>query len=230
MAPSQENPIRDVSYLSLRRTIGYIGFFMPWLVRVVANLGEGPGKDLGYLKSISAYYYTSAHDVFVGLLFAAGLFLCFYRGSVKSIQDRILGVIWGFAAAFIGLVPMDRCEAVALPSGCVIHSTQHFIPVTVFFAISIYMTLFRFTKSPKPENLKPEKKKRNKVYIVCGVVMLASALILFYNNRQGISIFWPEAIALFSFSVAWLVKGHTIFADKPRSPEAPVAAAAALQL
>jgi hypothetical protein len=52
------------------------------------------------LMSISAYYYTSGRDIFVGSLFAAGLFLSFYCGSLNSMQDRILAVIWGIAAIF----------------------------------------------------------------------------------------------------------------------------------
>src|SRR6185436_4271209 len=89
----RSDPNLDVSYLALRKSIGWIGILMPWVARAVANLRSGTP-----LMSISAYYYTSGRDIFVGSLFGAGLFLSFYRGSLNSIQDRILAVIWGVAA------------------------------------------------------------------------------------------------------------------------------------
>jgi len=46
------------------------------------------------LMSISAYYHTSGRDIFVGSLFAAGVFLTFHRGSLNSVQHRILAVFF----------------------------------------------------------------------------------------------------------------------------------------
>ncbi len=174
---------------------------MPWVVRAVANVDNGTP----FLTSISAYYHTAGRDVFVGSLFAAGLFLSFYRGSLNSRQDRVLAVIWGISAAFIGLIPSDPNR-----------TTYHFIPVTIFFAISIYMTLFRFTK-PSQLPVTPEKHQRNKIYIACGVVMLASVLAIAYLDYKGSSVFVPEAIAIAFFGIAWLVKGQMIFADNVSS-------------
>ena len=136
---------------------------MPWITRAVAKMRGAPS-----LQSISAYYHTGGRDIFVGSLFAAGLFLSFYRGSLKSKLDRILAVIWGLAAVFIGLIPMNPCDDPNLT--CVDRGqTYHFIPVVVFFAINIYMTLFRFTK-PSQLPVTPEKQQRNRVYVAMGVV------------------------------------------------------------
>ena len=202
------HPQLDVSYLSLRKSIGWIGIVMPWVVRGVAKLGSGTS-----LMSISAYYYTSGRDIFVGSLFAAGLFLSFYRGSLNSKLDRILAIVWGIAAAFIGLIPMNPCGDHGLPCVDPNRPTYHFIPVVIFFAINLYMTLFRFTK-PSRLPVTPEKLQRNKVYIAAGIVMLASVLTIAYLDQVGGSIFVPEAIAIAAFGVAWLVKGQMILADK----------------
>ena len=205
----QSDPILDVSYLSLRKSIGWIGILVPWVARAVANNRSGAP----FLMSISAYYYTSGRDIFVGSLFAAGLFLTFYRGSLNSKQDRILAVIWGIAAAFIGLIPMNPCGDPQLACVDPDRRTYHFIPVAVFFAINIYMALVRFTK-PSQLPITPEKQQRNKIYIACGVVMLASVLAIAYLDQVRSSVFVPEAIAIASFGVAWLVKGQMILADK----------------
>ncbi len=209
---THSDPSLDVSYLSLRKSIGWIGILMPWVARAVANIRNGTPL----LTSISAYYFTTGRDIFVGSLFAAGLFLSFYRGSLNSRQDRILAVIWGIAAAFIGLIPMNPCGDTHLTCVDRNHRTYHFIPVTVFFAINIYMALFRFTK-PSQLPVTPEKQQRNRIYIACGVVMLASVLTIAYLDQVERSIFVPEAIAIASFGVAWLVKGQMILADKVSS-------------
>ena len=205
----RSDPSLDVSYLSLRQAIGWIGILMPWVARAVAKMLTGTP----FLMSISAYYYSSGRDIFVGSLFAAGVFLGFYRGNLNSKLDRILAMIWGTAAAFIGLIPMNPCGDSHLPCGDPNHRSYHFIPVAVFFAINIYMTLFRFTK-PSRLPITLEKQKRNTVYIACGVVMLVSVLTIACFDQWGRSIFVPEAIAIASFGIAWLVKGQAILADK----------------
>ena len=129
------DPNLDISYLSLRKSIGWIGILMPWVARAVANVTSGAP----FLMSISAYYYTSGRDIFVGSLFAAGLFLAFYRGSLNSKQDRILAVIWGAAAVFIGLVPMNPCGDPTLScvrsefkDACTISSPSAFFSQSIF--------------------------------------------------------------------------------------------------
>jgi hypothetical protein len=212
-AAPRSDPSLDISYLSLRKSIGWIGILMPWVARGVANIRNGTSL----LMSISAYYYSSGRDIFVGSLFAAGLFLTFYRGSLNSKQDRILAVVWGVAAAFIGLIPMNPCGDPHLTCVDPNHQTYHFVPVAVFFAINIYMALFRFTK-PSQLPVTPEKKQRNKIYIACGIVMVASVLTIAYFDQVKRSIFVPEAIAIASFGVAWLVKGQMVLADKVSAP------------
>jgi hypothetical protein len=217
------DPILDISYLSLRKSIGWIGILMPWVARAVANIRDGRP----FLMSISAYYYTPGRDIFVGSLFGAGLFLSFYRGSLNDKQDRILAVIWGIAAAFIALIPMNPCGDPQLACVDPNHQTYHFIPVAVFFAINIYMALFRFTK-PSQLPVTPEKQQRNKIYTGCGAVMLASVLAIAYFDHVRQSIFLPEALAIASFGVAWLVKGQMILADKisPRAASSHAAGGA----
>jgi len=58
-----------------------------------------------------------------------------------------------------------------------------------------------------------QKVLRNRIYTVCGVVMLLAfaAISLMALTDRGGSIFWPETVAVVAFSVAWLVKGQTYF-------------------
>ena len=47
------DPILDVSYLSLRKSIGWIGILMPWVVRAVANLHGGAPLVPGHIQMSS---------------------------------------------------------------------------------------------------------------------------------------------------------------------------------
>ena len=66
------------------------------------------------------------------------------------------------------------------------------------------------------------KKKRNKVYVACGVFMLLAMVItIIYNlcwQDTIISVAKPvltlEWLMIWAFGFSWLVKGQTIWSDK----------------
>ena len=68
-----------------------------------------------------------------------------------------------------------------------------------------------------------EKRKRNQVYVACGVAILVwIALIAAYDIfltrtsvAEGKPVFWLESLALWSFGVSWTVKGEAILKDRP---------------
>ena len=86
--------------------------------------------------------------------------------------------------------------------------------VATFFSLCFYLVYFRFDAfTPQP----PTKQKvaRNKIYKVCGVVMLVAFVaigILALANKPA-SIFWPETVAVGAFAVAWLVKGRIVLKE-----------------
>ena len=221
MAP--RNPLDAeliVSYLTLRKAVGYIGLLMPILVRVGAYYFEQIPSN----TSISAYYYTSMRDLFVGALAAIGVFLFCYRGT--DTQDNILTNIAGACAVAIALLPTepeyhplihaqfpniltDECYRNHGPLGF------HIYVVAAFFLIISYLTIFRFTKPGRSDDIN-RKRSRNKVYIACGIVMvICIALVVIIKLRDYTSsIFWPETVAIVAFSIAWLTKGHAILKDR----------------
>lgn len=221
MAP--RNPLDAeliVSYLTLRKAVGYIGLLMPIIVRVGAYYFEQIPSN----TSISAYYYTSMRDVFVGTLAAIGVFLFCYRGP--DTQDNLLTNIAGACAVAIGLLPTepeyhpliaakfpnilsDECYRNHGPLGF------HIFVVAAFFLIISYLTIFRFTK-PSQSHITQRKRSRNKVYVACGIVMVICivAIVIIKLIDADSSIFWPETIAIVAFGIAWLTKGHAILKDR----------------
>ena len=69
--------------------------------------------------------------------------------------------------------------------------------------------------------MSPEKAKRNKLYVSCGVVILGCiALIPFYHfflEDTGIAalkpVFWLETLALWAFGISWMTKGEMLWRD-----------------
>ena len=81
------------------------------------------------------------------------------------------------------------------------------------------MSLFLFTKSKGPVTTK--KKQRNRVYRVCGIVILIAIAGI---PILGIDSIWEqikflkptfvlETIALVAFGISWLTKGEAILGD-----------------
>ena len=209
-----------ISYMTLRKSLGYVAIAMPIAVKLGAYWFEGIPSH----ESISAYYYTSMRDLFVGTLFAVGIFLFCYRGYDRL--DNLLTNAAGAAAIGIGLLPMepqyhsvlvarfpgitsDACYLTRGPLGF------HFYVVAAFFAAVSYLAIFRFTKTDKVV-MTPEKRTRNRVYVSCGILMIACfvAIAALKARWPQTSIFWPETVAIVAFSVAWLTKGEAVLKDR----------------
>ena len=91
--------------------------------------------------------------------------------------------------------------------------TIHNVSAVGFFAMLSICSLFLFTKSDG--NPTENKKKRNIIYRVCGIGMVASFLILLLPYFY-IQIWLVEFLALLFFGVSWLTKAdclRILFAD-----------------
>ena len=216
--PTLDPPLDNefiISFFRLRQALGYIGIAMPFVVKVGAYIIDKVPSN----TSISAYYYTSLRDVFVGSLAAIGVFLFCYRGPDK--QDNWLTNIAGLCAIGIGLFPtdptyhqviLDKCPTV-LNGPCYEKHLLglHFYLAAAFFLIISYLAVFRFKKPSRPYITK-QKETRNKVYVACGIAMFLSLVAIVLIPQK--SIFVPEAVAIVAFGIAWLTKGQAFLKDK----------------
>ena len=93
--------------------------------------------------------------------------------------------------------------------------------MAAFFLIISDLTICRFPKPSRPYITK-QKLTRNKIYRICGVVMVVMlmAIVAMKAINKDQSIFWPETIAIVAFGIAWLVKGQAILKDKDVITEA----------
>lgn len=226
-APGQ-TPI-DLSQLAHRRVIGFLGLFLPALLYVIAGLRPTSLTPWRHLDSLSAYYYSGAVAVLVGVLFALGLFLATYRGYTGDIADRVVGLIGGIAAIFVGLFPTDPPRGVSAPVWWTPPTgTVHYAAAITLFVSFILFSLWLFRRSniPDPRERPLEKRIRNGVFLACGAVMVVSVTWAAFALHGDAPIFWPESFAVWAFAISWLVKGevHRPFVDAMTRARAKAAA------
>ncbi len=93
------------SYVFTRFAIGVLGFLLPLvLVFLEPALFDGLPAPRG---SLSAYYYSGMREVFVGGLWAIGIFLIVYKFLDFS-WESLLSSLAGAAAMLVAVFPTER--------------------------------------------------------------------------------------------------------------------------
>jgi hypothetical protein len=216
MTDSQPHLANDVpgelSQLVHRRLIGFLGLFLPALLYVFAGLRPTEGLPRwALLPSVSAYYYTGAVGVFVGVLFALSLFLFSYPGYKGVLADRVVGGLGGAAALGVALFPTAAPGDLAEPSWWTAAlRVVHYASAVLLFSAFILFSLWLFRKSSVPDrrNRPREKRWRDATSFACGITMVGCVLWAASSSVTDAPIFWPEAIAIVAFAISWLVKGE----------------------
>ncbi len=211
----------DLSDHAHRQLIGYIGLVLPILLIVLTMVRDGVAGWRS-LDSISAYYYTGSVAAFVGMLVALALFLITYHGYKSKYYwaDRAASIAAAIAALGVAFFPKAAPTGVAALSWwSPITGILHHVFAVILFAMFAVFALWLFRLTASGEQVPPDKRRRNRVYLFCGIVIVASVIWAGIAGLNGRSIFWPESIALAAFSVSWLVKGYalTTIAEAARS-------------
>lgn len=203
-----------VSFLFLRRAIGFIGALLPVVLPLGYALSTGRWR---LLASVSSYYYTDMRNVFVGSMCAVGVFLVCYRYRP---WDDVLSTAGGVCALGVALCPTRPADASRLATAV---GVLHSVFAALFLVTMALICWFLFTLSDRPVVQRTAGKSvRNLLYRVCAV------LILLFTALAGLSsfapqsfanrvhpLFWCEALATFAFGLAWFVKGETLLRDQP---------------
>ncbi len=215
-----EDKAREVvrSYYRVRQALGYMGLVLPLLLILAGEIG-----DARIEPSFSDFFHTVSRDIFVGVMFAMGIFLLTYEGYDRqpgeSLSDNWLSSIAGIAAFGVALFPNES------PTGQVATLSQkllgvggsptfHYAFALLFFYCMAHFCLFKFAKTTDPA--------RRRIYRACGWTIAASCVALFVasylkiEGPPGVStfvvdhrlVFWIEAVGVWAFALSWLVKGH----------------------
>ena len=214
--PPEQRP-DDRSGHTHRQVIGYLGAALPLLLLALIKLRPNAATDKWTGDSISAYYWTGAVSLFVGLLAALSLFLLTYRGYDNKDQkyDRGAAIVAGIAAALVAIFPTTPPNGIAhLPWWGDWIKWTHFTAACILFSMFAVFSLWLFRKTAPGEQPDDEKKRRNAIYVVCGIGIIVSMIWALVWGNAHRSIFWPESFALGFFAWSWLVKGRALHSIK----------------
>ncbi|WP_041693932.1 MULTISPECIES: hypothetical protein [Emticicia] len=228
-----ENPMLDYSnteriglekQTTLRILVGVLGMLLPlllWLLLLIQNGVQSP------MDSISHYFYTRAGTIFTIIVSLLAIFLLVYKGYEPI--DFILSSIAGVCALLLLYFPTSNitCDTNLINCDYIITHLNdneirikfHFIMAGMFLGSLALMSIFLFTKKKgDPEGLVlPELKGEKIIFVICGLLMLLSMLIIATNCFGIFSktefdhynlTFWFEVIALEAFGFSWFVKGN----------------------
>jgi Na+-translocating ferredoxin:NAD+ oxidoreductase RnfD subunit len=121
----------ESTYHSLRMGIAVIGLTLPLLLWLGGTLLSG----VALRGSMSAYYYTSWRDVFVGGLCAIGVALYLYKGFSRA-ENWALSAA-GVLAVCVAVFPTRSGDTWTW------ESVVHVVSAVLFFLCLAYTSLFR---------------------------------------------------------------------------------------
>jgi hypothetical protein len=221
-----------ISHMALRQYVGYLAIALPFLVVAFAQLSGQADLE----TSLSRYYHTASRDIFVGVVCAIAVFFLAYEGPDSKKDGRLADGLC-LCAAGVALFPTSAVDEPPWPESLI--SGIHYAFAAGFFLLLIYFSIFLFTKSNLPPADWPAAKKlRNKVYVGCGLFMLAcivaaglTSLIKAWTGQAVTFFGYPamlvlETLAIEAFGLSWIVKGEAILGDAPDTSHMPTQAAA----
>jgi len=207
------------TYRRIRRAIGYLGISLPLLLVGLSLISffQTPVQP-----SISHYYYTNLREIFTGTLCAVGLFLICYKGHKNPLiwkNDNLLTNIAGIMALGVALIPTNPDDFKAkiytlIPSSEKWLGYLHYGFAAIFFLILALLAINVFTIGQQNETRAPKSiLNENNIYRVCGYLILIAVILVPVAGRLKwfpYSTLVFEAVALFAFGIAWLIKGRAL--------------------
>ncbi len=207
------------TYRRLRRTIGYLGVFLPVVLIILSFIDY---FDTALQESISNYYYTNLRDIFTGTLSAVGFFLICYKGHRNlSIwkNDQVLTNIAGIMALGIAFVPVnpdfaDQKIYSLIPYTYLWLGWLHYGFAALLFGIFSLLAINVFTIGQREnKDLPVSRLNENNIYRFCGITIIILMILVPVSASFKLfeySTLILESLALLLFGIAWLIKGRAL--------------------
>jgi len=204
---SQTDPHQSlvVSYLTMRKAIGWLGMLLPFVLLIGNGCINGLDilnserwiykqapcyvkytADPLYKSSISHYYYSTVGELFTGTLCAVALFMFCYKGHPKRHGE------WGPSEGHMtNLAAFFALGVVIFPTssdGCISDNIRtylstsftgyiHFTFAALFFIALALLSMVYFRRSEQLQDF--GKGKNDNFYLGCGITMLVCLTIIF---------------------------------------------------
>jgi hypothetical protein len=214
--PDEPSYVR--SYVFTRFAIGVLGVLLPpALVLLEPALFDGLPAPRG---SLSAYYYSGLRELFVGGLWAIGVFLVVYKFLDFS-WESLLSSLAGLAAVLVAVFPTERPGEGVPPTpyqvklGENLVTAIHYGAAVAFIALLVPIVLF----FARDEGRRGHRNWRTYHAIAAVFIVAGAALAGFAGITGGPDkgVLFGEWIAIWAFGAAWLAKGaewETLFGPR----------------
>ena len=191
----------EIDHRTLKLLVGLIALTLGNLTSLFAE---------SKITSISASYYEGgwSQSILVGFLFAIAAFLLAYNGLSRS--EMVISKFAAVAALGVALFPTScKGQPQIIPY-------VHFGSAAVMFLILAYFC-YVFYKRARAKGY-PQAKWRAFIYVFCGIVIIASILIIVFDRVTGgvISsriprlVFYGERAGLVAFGISWLTASKVL--------------------
>lgn len=207
------------TYRRIRKAIGILGVSLPLILIGFSFVSFFETK---IQPSISHYYYSNLREIFTGTLCAVGLFLIRYRGHGNSSfwkNDNLLTNMAGLMAFCVALLPTNPLDGqqkiyslIPVPAEWLgwLHYACAALLLLIFANLSINVfTIGQAQNKDLPVSLFNE----NNIYRTCGFAILVFIALVPISARFELfeySTLIFEALSLFAFGIAWLIKGRIL--------------------
>ena len=200
------------SYVNLRVGVAIIAIVFPLLLWAI-----GKAQGVEFQGSMSAYYHAvpenlasfgiSTRDIFVGILFAVGVFLFLYKGFTPT-ENWVLNAA-GFLAIGIAVFPMEwgcgeECRKISIHGICAI----------TFFLCIAYVCIFRASDSLRYMDDPIRRQRYHSLYKYIGIGMILSPVVALLLTVAFLKFrsytFFAEAAGIWIFASYWLLKSREL--------------------
>jgi hypothetical protein len=211
-------PDNIFTYRRLRRMIGILGVSLP-IVLVLLSLISLFDTDIQ--PSISHYYYTNLREIFTGTLCGVGLFLICYKGHNNPVpwkNDNFLTNVAGVMAFGVAFFPtfyeVEEQTIHTLISGVEWIGWFHYACAAFLFLSFSLLAINVFTIGQNIDPSLPKSRlNENNIYKFCGYSILVFIVLVPVSASLKLfeySTLVFEALSLFAFCTAWLIKGRAL--------------------
>ena len=224
-----------LSYHRVRLAVGILGVILPVILIIGGILSNNHLEP-----SISDFYHTTLRDIFVGTMFAIGIFLISYKGYQRDegdwFSDDWVATLAGIAAFGLALFPNESQAVVTVSQealGLKVSSIFHYASALTFFVCLGIFCYYQFPKTAQPT--------RRKIYFMCGHIIVISTILITITSYMKVKgspemkamvvdwnlVLWLEAIGVWAFAFSWLTKGKAELAFSKTARKAHAQAQAA---
>ena len=189
------------SYVFMRRVVGRLAIILPPLLVF--------GEPLVFddrpfpLGSLSAYYYSGFREIFVGMLWAIGVFLIIYKWPERTRESRV-STYAGVAVLIVSLFPTGKPGAKVATTPLQDLIGEQWVEAVHFGFAGVFIFLLSRISRYWARHRPPQ---RRLLHRACELVILAGLALAILEGATD----WPdygilvaEFAAVWAFAISWL--------------------------